>query len=186
MPSPLAHLSAAALVTTWSATRSQLVHSNRGWAKLFAVSAVLTMLPDLPTILGLFTGDLSTFHNRGEHSLFMGLMVSAVFAPIAGRLTRLSWKTWFSLSILCYGLHVLMDYLTVGRGVMLLWPLTDQRFGSPLKLFYGLHWSEGFWSWRHGWTLLSEAVAVVLILTVMWFVKRRREQPHEASVTPDS
>ncbi|NIV75262.1 MAG: hypothetical protein GWN37_10615, partial [Gammaproteobacteria bacterium] len=45
----------------------------------------------------------------------------------------------FLLTLVCYELHVLLDYLTVGRGVMLLWPLSAERFAPPIYLFYGLH-----------------------------------------------
>ena len=36
----------------------------------------------------------------------------------------------FALTLACYESHVVMDYFTVGRGVMALWPWTPERF-SP-------------------------------------------------------
>jgi hypothetical protein len=59
-----------------------------------------------------------------------------------------------------------MDYFTWSRGVMAFWPLMPDRFSAPVVLFYGFHWSQGWVSPRHLWTLLTEApVAVAAVLT---------------------
>ena len=136
------------------------------------VATVLSLLPDLPSVIGLFTGDLAPFHNRQEHSLLAGLIVSSVVASIGSLMTSTRWLRWFALALSCYWLHIGMDYLTVGRGVMALWPWSDARFGSPIRLFYGLHWSEGWLSWRHLWTVITEAILLsVVSALVLW---RRR------------
>jgi membrane-bound metal-dependent hydrolase YbcI (DUF457 family) len=45
---------------------------------------------------------------------------------------------WFVVLLASYEMHVIMDYFTVGgRGVMLFWPLTLQRFESPVARSLG-------------------------------------------------
>lgn len=46
-------------------------------------------------------------------------------------------KRWFAIAAVNYELHVLMDAPTLGRGVMLAWPVLSDRVESPVKLFYG-------------------------------------------------
>lgn len=175
MPSPLAHSVAGALLTSGylGPERHPKAVFGLSWPGMIVVATVLSLLPDMPTILGLLTGDLAAFHNRQEHSLLAGLVVSVVVAWVASRLTATRWTHWFVLAIATYWLHIAMDYLTIGRGVMALWPWSDSRFGAPVRLFYGLHWSEGWMSRRHLWTVLSE---VVLLggLAALFFWRRGR------------
>ncbi len=49
-----------------------------------------------------------------------------------------------------------MDAFTIGRGVMILWPFSIDRYASPVSLFYGVHWSDGWVSVRHLWTMVTE------------------------------
>jgi hypothetical protein len=67
-----------------------------------------------------------------------------------------------------------MDFFTVSRGVMLFWPLTDQRFVSPVKLFTGLHWSQGVWSVHHLYTIFSEGIFVLSVFLLVAALLRRR------------
>lgn len=176
MPSPLAHGATAALVTYWCARGEGEPQARFGlrWPQLLAVAILLSLLPDLPTALGLLNGDLAAFHNLQEHSLAAAVVASILVGFIASRATRSHGPAWFGLSLLCYGLHVGMDYLTVGRGVMALWPFTDARLGAPVRLFYGLHWSEGWLSWRHVWTIVTEALAVGVIAWALLRLRAKR------------
>jgi hypothetical protein len=60
-----------------------------------------------------------------------------------------------------------MDAATVSRGVMALWPLTETRFLAPVTIFYGLHWSDGWISIRHLWTLLTELLFAGLLFGLL-------------------
>ena len=62
-----------------------------------------------------------------------------------------------------------MDFFTIGRGVMVFWPLSLERFASPVPLFYGLHWSDGYLSERHLITLVTELGFLFLLGIVMHF-----------------
>jgi hypothetical protein len=67
-----------------------------------------------------------------------------------------------------------MDALTADRGVMMFWPLTEARFASSVKVFYGLQWGLGWFSPWHLWTVFTESLFVlVVILAVNYFSKRR-------------
>ena len=59
-----------------------------------------------------------------------------------------------------------MDWMTYGKGVMALWPLTERRFSFPITLFYGLRWSEGIWSLHHLLTVLTELGTVAAVVVV--------------------
>ncbi len=89
-----------------------------------------------------------------------------------------SWR-WGAMILLCFELHVLMDLFTIGRGVKVLWPLSDARYSPPIKLFYGLHWSDGWLSVRHLWTLLSEA-AFAAVIGAAAYGWSRRQRPADA------
>jgi membrane-bound metal-dependent hydrolase YbcI (DUF457 family) len=112
--------------------------------------------------------DLGRFHNGWTHSLIAGLGVSVIVASLAWTKGRAAAEKWFFITLLCYGLHVMMDYLTVGRGVLALWPLSLERYAFPIKLFYGLHWSDGWLSVQHVWTVITELGFVVALGTIAY------------------
>jgi membrane-bound metal-dependent hydrolase YbcI (DUF457 family) len=117
--------------------------------------------------------DFGRYHNNGSHSLLVGLAVALGIGGLVWWIKRSGFFYWFTLVLLCYQLHVILDYFTVGRGVMLFWPLSSARFESPVKFFYGLHWSDGIVSVNHIWTLLNELGFAVLAVFVMHFLGRR-------------
>ena len=173
MPSPLAHLAAGYFVYRGAREKVCDARSDRlaGIAQL-AVILALSQLPDLDSVVGFFSSDFGAYHNQYSHSLLTGIPVALLAAGIAMAFKSKHIKVWFWIALLSYELHVFMDYLTVGRGVRLLWPLTTYRFQAPVKLFYGLHWSEGLVSVHHLWTLLSESLSVLLV----WFIWTRIRQ----------
>jgi membrane-bound metal-dependent hydrolase YbcI (DUF457 family) len=124
----------------------------------------LSLLPDADAVVGLLLGNMGRYHNNFMGSPLFGVLAALVVAGAIRLVTGARFGFWFGLTLICYELHVLMDYLTVGRGVMLLWPFSSERFSPPANLFYGLRWSDGLVSQRHLWTLLTElAFAVVLV-----------------------
>lgn len=176
MPSPLAHTTMGYVI--YRIFRPHLPQSaSRRFGPvphLLLVTMGLSMLPDLDSVVGILIGDFGRFHNNLTHSLIVGLGISL----FVGGLTSLKWRSrswrWFLITLLCYDLHVIMDFFTVGRGVMALWPLTSERFLSPVAIFYGLHWSDGMYSVRHIWTLFTEsAVALLLALTTRFLTPHR-------------
>jgi hypothetical protein len=68
-----------------------------------------------------------------------------------------------------------MDYFTFGRGVMAWWPFSSERFQSPVKLFHGLHWSDGVLSLQHVWTVATEAAFVALMVLMVTVLTKRKK-----------
>jgi hypothetical protein len=75
-----------------------------------------------------------------------------------------------------------MDALTADRGVMMFWPLTGERYASPVKIFYGLQWGLGWFSPWHLWTLFTESLFVGIVLIAMNYFDRRRNQAQEKHI----
>jgi inner membrane protein len=160
MPSPIAH-TAAGYVMFQVARRYWPARPNTPAPRtltLLVGALAFSMLPDLDAVLGILVGDLGRFHNQGLHSLLVGCLIAIVVgivARVSGRRDALAWSL---LALAGFSAHVMMDFFTRGRGVMLFWPLTDERFLSPFSLFYGLRWSHGLVSASHLWTIFTEGV----------------------------
>ncbi len=164
MPSPLAHLSAGYLIYRGSG-REAVDRTHGRFCTVFEVLFLvfLSQLPDMDSVAGFLSDDFGAYHNQFSHSLLTGLAVATVIGVSAHILRLKPAMQWFWIALLSYELHVVMDFFTVGRGVRLFWPFMAQRFQSPVKLFYGLHWSEGFFSIQHVWTVLTEGLFVLVI-----------------------
>jgi inner membrane protein len=176
MPSPLAHISVGYAIYKIFQGRLTEAERAKAWLVpvLLLVTVVLSMLPDVDSILGLVMGDLGRYHNNGTHSLVVGLFLSMLFAGVVHRRFKYSFVTWFIVALLAYEMHVVLDFFTIGRGVMLFWPLSSNRYSSPILLFYGLHWSDGVLSMRHLWTLLTEMIFFILVYVFVRFIPRAR------------
>jgi membrane-bound metal-dependent hydrolase YbcI (DUF457 family) len=130
----------------------------------------MSMLPDLDAVLGLLSGNMGEYHNQASHSLITGLAASLMIAIVLRVWFKQGFLFWFGWLFAAYTVHLLMDMVTHGRGIMLFWPFTTQRFQSPIPLFYGLRWSNGLWSITHIWTVVSEvAFWAVVFGLARWF-----------------
>ncbi len=127
----------------------------------------LSLIPDIDSVFGILVGDLRQFHNNLIHSLIMGCVVALNIGAVAFLKQRAGFVTWFLFSLLCYDLHLIMDYFTVGRGVMLVWPFSSSRFSSPVTLFYGVRWSDGWISLRHLWTIGTELIFILVMMILV-------------------
>lgn len=178
MPSPIAHLTVGYAIYRYYEQR--LPEDKRSVWKIplqFFLIACLSLLPDLDIAPAIIFRDMVAYHNNFSHSLIVALPVSLVIAGIFYALYRADFWLWFVICLVSYGLHVVMDSLTMGRGVMMFWPLTQDRFASPVKLFYGLKWGFGWFSLWHLWTVLSEALfSLGIILAVNYLNKKRMPQ----------
>jgi hypothetical protein len=174
MPSPIAHLASGYLAYRIGRHQSPRLEAEASTSPLLLLTAALySLLPDVDSIAGLLLGDFGRYHNNGTHSLLVGLALSLIGAALIAW-KRQGFALWFLLAASCYGMHVLMDAATPGRGVMALWPLSERRFLLPLPLFYGLHWSDGWFSLRHLWTALTEILFAVsgLLLWSIWLLRQ--------------
>jgi hypothetical protein len=177
MPSPFAHSAAGYLIYRYIYQKhlDSRVHILRIPLALMIIIG-FSLLPDLDVFPGIFTGDLGRFHNNVTHSLIVGLLVSAILSALVARIFRSSMKTWFSAFLFSYELHIIMDFFTGERGVMLGWPLTSARFTSPVKLFIGVKWGNGLISITHLVTILTEGLLFLLVLAVIKLAQRLKSK----------
>ena len=175
MPSPIAHTTVGYLIhkVYQSRTSSPSLGRIGPLPRLLLVTAGLSLLPDIDSVAGFLLRDFGRYHNNGSHSLLIGLAVALVIGTLAWWRKRSGFVYWFTLVLLCYQFHVILDFFTVGRGVMLLWPLSSARFEAPVKLFYGLHWSDGLVSINHIWTLLNELAFAFLAVIATHFLEKK-------------
>ncbi|NCC51203.1 MAG: metal-dependent hydrolase [Spartobacteria bacterium] len=180
MPSPLAHIAVGSLLCKKSGRAAIDPRGGRGLVVFQALIIIgLSFLPDLDSAPGFFFKDLGRFHNNFSHSLLFGLGVSLLVYLVAFICRVRKPGHWFVIALVSYWLHILMDYLSPGRGLMLFWPFTEQRYLSPVTLFYGLHWSEGLVSIEHVWTILTESLFVAFLMLAWYFSTgiKRAETP---------
>lgn len=135
---------------------------------------IFSVLPDIDSLVGIIRGNFGRYHNNLTHSFFAGLVVALPFSLLMQKKQRRSFRYWFSLTSFAYSLHVIMDSLTWGRGVMAFWPFKSDRFRIPLRLFYGFHWSDGWWSRRHLWTVLTELLLIGNGVLTLYHLLRRK------------
>ena len=172
MPSPLAHGIAAALI--YEQERRRRGHVSR-FSKpdlvLLGAAGAFSVLPDLDAVAGVLMRDFGAYHNHGTHSLafLAGVVVCAWL--VARAVAPTATGAWIRLAFLGVGCHILMDFFTVGRGLKLLWPFCQWRFIAPIRLFYGLHWSQGLWSRMHITTFATELASMVF--AAAWVLRRR-------------
>jgi membrane-bound metal-dependent hydrolase YbcI (DUF457 family) len=180
MPSPIAHLGVGYAI--YRHYKDKLPQDKRRFWK-FPLQLILvtglSILPDLDVIPAVMFRDMRAYHNNISHSLFVGIPVALLVAGIFQRMYRSNFWLWFVICLISYDLHVLMDALTADRGVMMFYPLTEARFASPVKLFYGLQWGLGWLSPWHLWTIFTESVFVGIVLVAMNYFDKRRNQFQE-------
>jgi hypothetical protein len=176
MPSPLAHSAMGYVIYRISRQHKspQDLQYFGPIPRLLLATAGLSILPDADAIPGLLMNNVGQFHNNVMSSLTFGVITAVGIGSMVWLRQRSGFKLWFGITLLCYWLHVLMDFFTIGRGVMLFWPFSLKRYVSPLKLFYGFHYSEGWFSLRHLWTLVTElGFAFIIIFAVHMLLKKK-------------
>jgi hypothetical protein len=180
MPSPIAHLGVGYAI--YRHYKEKLPQDRRSFWK-FPLQLILvtglSMLPDLDVIPAIIFRDMRAYHNNISHSLFVGIPVALLIAGIFQRIYRSNFWLWFVICLISYDLHVIMDALTADRGVMMFYPLTEARYASPMKLFYGLQWGLGWFSPWHLWTIFTESVFVGIVLVAMNYFDRQRNHVQE-------
>jgi membrane-bound metal-dependent hydrolase YbcI (DUF457 family) len=170
MPSPIAHVSAGYVLWRLFGAHSRCV-ADAGWVGVLAFAG-LSLAPDMDSVLGVLSNDFGRYHNNISHSLLGALPVGALVYAFL-KLTRLAPTVpWARAAMVCYVVHVGMDYFTHGRGVMALWPITSERFIAPVLLFYGLHWSAGWVSSAHVVTFVTEAIPSAIAIGLAYKMLR--------------
>ena len=187
MPSPIAHVAMGYLVYRAFRSRMPEQASRRvGPLPHLLIAAVgISLLPDADAVPGVLLRDIGRFHNNITHSLIFGSTIAVGIGAVAWLTRRTGFKLWFLLALVSYELHILMDFFTrSGRGVMLGWPISPDRFEAPVKLFYGLRWSEGLSSPEHLVTIATELGVVALAGMVIYLINRMKRPGDLSHVKP--
>lgn len=175
MPSPIAHLGMGYAI--YRHYKDRLPEDQRRVGRFsfpLIIFTGLSLLPDLDVIPAMIFRDMKTYHNNFSHSLLFAVPVAFLIAGIYQRICRTNFWLLFLICLISYDLHIVMDMMTAERGVMLFWPLTQNRFIFPVKVFYGLQWGLGWFSIWHLWTVFTESIFVlVVVLSVNYLEKRR-------------
>lgn len=177
MPSPIAHLSVGYAI--YRHYKKRLPEQEVAVWKLplqMILVAGLSMLPDLDVIPAIIFRDMERYHNNFSHSVLFAIPVAFIVAGIFRRIYGSSFWLWFAICLISFDLHVFMDALTAERGVMMFWPITDARFASPMKIFYGLQWGLGWFSFWHLWTIFTEALFGAIVIMAMNYFDKRRDR----------
>jgi len=146
-----------------------------------AVFAAL-LAPDSDVLMGLVypSASIMDYHNGPTHSLLVGVVFALLFGGVCWIIIRGRWLPFTLVGVLCYTSHVLLDWLTWGRGVQLFWPVSEARFQAPFPLFMGVRHSVGAPFSTHmltGANDLMFGVAVWLVSRWAWSRHARRTRP---------
>jgi inner membrane protein len=175
MPSPVGHLLGGAAV--------YLAASRKEDRSTFTLTAALlgSILPDFDFFPGLFVGKLSTYHHGISHSLMFAILFGAVVLILARHAQENNPVRAAIIAGLSYASHVILDFVGANegtRGVPMLWPFSNEKFGLDLGLFGHFRYSDsGIWSvirWDNISAVSREAVFIgSLALFFLWKERRR-------------
>jgi membrane-bound metal-dependent hydrolase YbcI (DUF457 family) len=150
------------------------ISSEPAW---LAVALFFSLFPDLDAVAGILGGDMGRYHNQALHSLLVALPLAMVLAWLWATTGTHPPARGLRLAPAGVLVHLALDSVTAGRGVMLLWPFTDRRFLADPPILRGLVWSEGLVSREHILTFLQELpwTLGLLALGAAFLWKTRRE-----------
>jgi membrane-bound metal-dependent hydrolase YbcI (DUF457 family) len=175
MPSPIAHLGVGYAI--YRHYKHKLPMDQRHFWKIplqMIMVTGLSMLPDLDVIPAIIFRDMKAYHNNFSHSLLFAIPVAFLTAGLFHRIYQSNFWLWLLVCLISYELHIVMDALTAERGVMMFWPLSQNRFVSPIRIFYGLQWGLGWFSIWHLWTIFTESLFVLILLAVVNYFDLRK------------
>ena len=180
MPSPIAHLGMGYAIYRYYKGKLP-AEQIQFWKFPFQMILLtgLSLLPDLDVIPAIIFRDLKTYHNNFSHSLLFAVPVALLVAGIFHRIYGSNFWLWFLICWISYDLHVIMDALTADRGVMMFWPFSENRFASTTKVFYGLQWGLGWFSFWHLWTIFTESLFVMVVIGAVNYFEKRRNMVHQ-------
>jgi len=170
MPSPIAHSGIVMIVRAVVARHGALRRAIRTHPAFFYAAAVGTLLiPDVDFLLRAVFAQPVLRHGGATHSLLVGVLFGLLFAMLC----RARYGATFPaavgalIGIGCAWSHAVIDMATWGRGVLLLWPFSFERY-STVTLFFGARHSLLF-AWKlHLITLSTE----LLFVTALWGLTR--------------
>lgn len=138
MATPIGHSLAGYVIYHFSCGLPQ----TRGRLGLVLLCIVMANAPDLDFIPGLLMDRPALYHQGITHSLGFALVVSLGTAAVYRTRTK-SFPAMFVLCFVSYLSHLVLDLFGPdGRlpyGIPLFWPISGERFISPVQVFLGFH-----------------------------------------------
>jgi inner membrane protein len=144
---------------------------------------VVSNVPDLDFIPQVITG--LRFHRGPSHSLLGAVLVSALLAFMVHLINRRDRRSdrannpliaLFILTLIFYGVHLLLDLFSAGgNGMRLLWPLSEQFFKSPIALFPQVHYDRSLWDASHLRFIGVELLYSLGLLGTLKMLRARRK-----------
>jgi inner membrane protein len=188
MPSPVGHILAGTAVYLTGTRRESRAKI------MLAIALFGSILPDFDFVPGILIGNLRAFHHGVSHSLAFAVLFGVLtFFLVPPRQKDIALRIAI-LAASAYASHVLLDLVSVSegaRGVPILWPLSDHRFGIDLRLLGHFHYSttyRGIWTvirWDNLPALSLELVATgTPALFLLW--RERRLAQRLAKRTPEA
>lgn len=143
MPSPIAHSVIPGLAYLWL---RRGVNPWPPWKKtlLLAGGVALAVLPDVDFLPGFLLGDPVRYHRGATHSLLVCMLAGLALYPFfrAG-LPEIRRGPMAAFCVWCVCSHPLLDCLAADvsapYGLALFWPLSEERFLSPVSIFPPVH-----------------------------------------------
>ncbi len=181
MPLPIGHSLAG--YTLYEGHHSRLNFFRHRWATI-AFFVVLANLADIDFLPGYLAGNPNLYHHGPVHSLGAALLVGLLGGLFFGRRYGHFWR-YFGIIAAVYYSHLVLDFFNNDTreplGVMLLWPLSDVHFMSPISLFASVHKSsdsstffQSLFNWHNFGVALRELVIMGPVAGGSWLVQRAR------------
>ncbi|MBX2862468.1 MAG: metal-dependent hydrolase [Leptolyngbyaceae cyanobacterium MAG.088] len=170
MPSPIAHaVSGYAIVRGIAPSRVYKLWPLALYAVFVAIAADFDFVPHI--VAGIDT------HRGFTHSLAFAIAFSVIVSRLMSQRTSTKWVRLFTLTLMIYGSHLLLDFFTQGgSGVPLLWPVSNQTFQAAFPLFPAVHHSNGVFDSIHLIFLSFELAYTVILL---WSLSRWQAFNHQ-------
>ncbi len=188
---PIGHCLAGYAVYSFSSVEP----TKHNQLKLVFLCVFMASAPDLDFIPGILIGRPNLYHHGITHSLGFALMASLVIAGIIS-IRMKPFSQIFSLCFISYLSHIVIDlfetsgHLTHGGGMPLFWPISTEKFASPIALYLALHyemmpsasitkWVKSIFNLYNLRALIHEVVLILPFISLGQLHRRwyRREQP---------
>ena len=174
MPSPIAHSVAGYLLAkSLPASRFSDDRIHR-WSLYIFYASFIAVVADFDFAAQILTGE--EYHRGMTHSILFALGFSAIAAAVVQVWKKFSYAKIFTLTLIFYSSHLLLDFFSYGRGIKLFLPFVDGFFRSPIIIFPGLHYSRGLIHISHLLPIGFELLLSLLGIGLVWWWQKAKAQ----------
>jgi inner membrane protein len=189
--SPIAYSLAGYTVNSFFATAH-----NR--LSLILLCIFMANAADLDFLPGILIGNPPLYHRGITHSLMFAFIVSIGIAGAYSIIRKKPFLTMFSLCFISYLTHLVIDFFgpydshhDPVRGLLLFWPISGERFISPIPVFVGtyhnasssptiLRWIESILSLPNLIAIIRE-IGLIMPFVFLGYLYRRRYKGNQLS-----